>query len=209
MKNLIESVKLDYSIVESKDITKKIKTHRDYRKEGPWQATMSVMFDKLKSADVRQAKSIAKKYDDKYVLAVLAGFHNYQVENGGYAQYFDNGYASGYSSGAFGNHGDDLEMHHYLMELVKKHSKEIGSIAKSVLKNMASMDVYVEDCEDCGGSGVDGYEDEETGEYEESGCYSCNGSGESNYYVATGDDKGYYRISKQWKKALDDFYAVA
>jgi hypothetical protein len=69
------------------------------------ETSYSDMVDNLDSADKR--------------MAVLAGKYNYQVENGGHIQYFDNGYASRYSNGGCFAVHEDIVLHQEMIAGVK------------------------------------------------------------------------------------------
>ena len=115
-----------------------------------------------------------KKYGPLAKLAVLLAKYNYQVCNGGHAQYWDNGYASRTTSGFMQDH-EEMELHEELIALVKEHLDiELKDELLSIMKEF-DIDVY-DTCEECDGSG----------EFE---CDDCIGTGDNVCDQCDGDDE--------------------
>lgn len=129
-----------------------------------------------------------------------------QVNNGGFAQYFYNGYAS------FDKKDDgDLSAHESLIELYKKYVPKNEKTEKlfAIMNNFMD-DICRDSCDCCDGTGYyheeiecDCHgEDEDcsycggTGYIEDEGkCCECNGTGELNSYSYQGnDDEKFYDI---------------
>lgn len=89
-----------------------------------WQKILNVAYAKWReNDDTTYADMISWvnfSYGPMAALAILFGKYNYQVCNGGHAQYFDNGYASIGSSGCFSHH-KDITLHKKLVELFEKY----------------------------------------------------------------------------------------
>ncbi len=103
------------------------------------------------------------------LLALYFGKYNYQVGNGGHAQYFGNGYASSNSSG-FSSNYDDISKHEEFLELFKNMGMieilPLGATAYSIIDDFElDLDDDTEDCSNCNGNG-----DED--------CPTCDGKGE-------------------------------
>lgn len=128
-----------------------------------------------------------EEFDERCFLIRLFGNYHYQVNNGGHAQYFDNGYASrdDYRGGCFGCKTNECDLHQDLIDLVKKYFPQNETSVKfvSILERFLDR-VEEEDCGYCDGNGYteEEYEvtDEDgntTYESEEITCCECHGSG--------------------------------
>lgn len=170
-----------------------------------------------------------ENYGELVAFAVLIGKYNQQVCNGGHAQYYYNGYASG--SGGFGsNHGDDTSMHDLLLSYFMRDSDLKKYSWYEILNNLLNqfLDFSIDDerytietCNECGGRGE---EDEDTGEEDEDGdtiyetvkCSYCGGSGEEevcsdSYGEPVGHswdrlDTKYYEITDEVEKNLNVYF---
>jgi hypothetical protein len=147
-----------------------------------WQAVLNVFYDKWQGGKFKtyaQMVEAAKKVDSLYAYAILMGKLNQQVCNGGWMQYFDNGYASKDGDGCFSSK-TDIELHQDLQKLHDQFFPECGEEKKAKLRGLLddfenSIVDEEEDCDWCGGSG---YEDEELNET----CGSCGGNGIKDTY---------------------------
>lgn len=140
-------------------------------------------------------KNAEEKYGSIVKFAVLFGNYNYQVENGGHQQYYDNGYSDEISHGFFNKHHGRQGNFDTMISFFKQLSveKDITESFKNLLVNKLLPffngisfeidDVEYEDvqCYECNGSGeiytncdkCDG-----SGEIDDEECDFCNGSGE-------------------------------
>lgn len=161
-----------------------------------------------------------EKYGALPAFTILVTSYIGQVNNGGHAQYFDNGYASrgGQSSGV-----DDLELHDLMLSLWKEVGINDFSKSAKLCYNVASqveLEKRAEDCQYCDGSGQEEYEEEyedDDGdtytETEYSTCGNCGGSGEEDsneYEIINNDvlDKKLYESNGRFLHDLDRFLAV-
>ena len=101
--------------------------------------------------------------DERLLFIVLMKNLVSQVNNGGFCQYFFNGYASFEKNS---ERNGDIEAHEYLIDLFKKYVPKNENTVK-LLKILNSFKDYVEKeyCEYCDGNGS--VEEE---------CYKCNGT---------------------------------
>ena len=114
------------------------------------------------------------------LLAMYLAEYNYQVGNGGHAQYFDNGYASS-NSGGFGSNYKNIETHENFVELFKE--LDMPTILPSGQKAYDIMSKFdlnlideIEECQECNGNGtVDCTKCDGDGHID---CPKCNGDGE-------------------------------
>lgn len=118
------------------------------------------------------------------LFAMYLAKYNYQVCNGGHAQYFDNGYASSQSNG-FGSRYHDIDKHNDFIDVFKDlEMNEILPSGKKALNIIEKFDNdlndEIETCDNCGGRG-------------EAPCDDCNGSGQVDCDHCSGsgeDDEG-------------------
>jgi len=154
-----------------------------------------------------------KSKSQKHLDAVVAGNLNYQVCNGGFGQWVDNGYAVD-----AWDHVEDL-----LNRMGTKNSKAILRMLES-FKEYISFDSSERGCfgcywisngpQECGwcDMGVnEGDYDEETDKYEIVDCEYCNGSGYEEEEVNEGGDiaesrsRDFWEISEAWMVEVEDF----
>jgi hypothetical protein len=148
-------------------------------------------------------------HDERLLFITLFKNLVYQVNNGGFEQYFHNGYAN-YDKRD--NH-NELDAHDDLIKLFKKYVPKNDDTTKllNILERF-NENVYEDICEYCGGSGD--YCDEECDECDGSGyiederceqchgrgtitteCLDCGGTGESDYMAYHGNDDGeFYNV---------------
>ena len=134
-------------------------------------------------------------YDERILFIVLMKNLVSQVNNGGFHQYFGNGYSSFEKNS---ERDGDISAHNKLIELYKKYvPKNENTINLLNIFRKFRDSVMPEDCYDCNGNG---YFDEECSECNGSGwiedeeCYECNGRGsiETECYSCGGDGQGTY-----------------
>lgn len=156
-------------------------------------------------------------HDERLLFITLFKNLIYQVNNGGFAQYFYNGYAN-YDKRD--NH-NELDAHDDLIKLFEKYVPKNENTTKllKILYNFKD-DVNTDFCEYCNGNGYItedccvcdglGWIDEEdcygcdgNGTVESDCCY-CDGSGESDCYSYQGDDdSNFYNI---FNKDMENFF---
>lgn len=156
----------------------------------PWQRLMDLGYHQWQKPENRKwcYRGMVEWADETYgevvKLFILLGTANYQICNGGFLQYFDNGYASG-EGGCFHHHDEDILLHREMLALFGKyglHQLEIGSEIYAIL---AAFRIVRND-------------DPETGE-EDDGCRS---GGVSNTDELDALDARYYAVNEKWVKTL-------
>jgi len=164
--------------------------------EGSFQSILNVGYAQWKLNDTwlySDMIEFVKNVDEKFALAILVGKYNYQVNNGGHIQYFDNGYAS--------IDENDKELHELMVELFEKYLK-----FDSVLNILKEFKLDTQYCYDCDGEGSFYEVDEETGEEEEEQCWTCNGTGQSQDMTVVNnedlDDK-YYKVNDKFIEYME------
>ena len=185
-----------------------------------WQALVDVVYDYWKENDFLTYGAILKYANAKFgvvgELAILVKNYNYQVENGGHLQYFENGYCQE-EGGLFSNKDESIPLHRRMVEFfvlfeLDKQFPEVYEIMQSfnVEIEPAYEDVYDTDCYECDGTGyvldADGFE---TG----TECPHCDGSGiveESEYYeeeiiIDDNLDGRYYEVNDNFLKGFSEF----
>lgn len=197
-----------------------MKTQTDYTQElmdevyGFWNSPEGEGLDKAELID-----TVLEKFGKKHVYALVAGNLNYQVCNGGFQQWVDNGYA-------FAQYNEVVDL---LQTMNTKNSLAILEMIESFadginfdVKDNGCFGDYWEDegeCEYCKGTGEvecvntrSYYNDEdEYEEYEEEGyteCCECGGSGYTESYmrkIAEMSDDKFYEINEDWLKEVEKF----
>jgi len=116
-------------------------------------------------------------------FAMQLGKFNYQVCNGGHAQYFDNGYASTGNSAYISKSANNIELHN-IFELLFKDLDMVSILphGQEAYKIISEFDAELsdeeEECSNCNGSGEEEcYDCEGNGRIE---CPECNGEGEDD-----------------------------
>lgn len=165
--------------------------------EDPHQAVLDAGYDKWQVTDgwgyADMLDWVAATFGDFYRLAVQIGKYNQQVTNGGHMQYFDNGYASRKTDGAFQHH-KETKLHDEMVELMRKFGYDV----QPVFGVMTGFRAENEGCDDCDGQGSYTDYDEDEGEEYENECGACGGTGETKYLVGIGQDKLYYALYEEW-----------
>lgn len=163
-------------------------------------------------------------------IALAVAKLNYQVENGGFMQYFDNGYASGRDGGFFPSwrhtDGEQLFVTEWLLEQLDNMFFDVGNEVKYAIKTIRGfLDAFQlddeaeveETCSECNGDGT-WYPDEEAEDedaYEE--CSNCNGTGyemvhNENHGCPTATctyrwselDRKYYKVNAAFMTAVEE-----
>ncbi len=166
-----------------------------------WQAVLDVFYkdwQENKFTSYGEMISVAEKENPRFALCILLGKLNYQVNNGGFIQYFDNGYASSRER------TEDVEDFDLLEKTVKLAREFLGGdfpeICTLLEEVYDSIDYSYETCQYCSGSGS--YYDED----EEVTCDDCDGDGEIKTdevglddYLANRFDSRYYDLDVEDK----------
>ena len=134
-------------------------------------------------------------YDERILFIVLMKNLVSQVNNGGFHQYFGNGYSSFEKNS---ERDGDISAHEKLIELYKKYVPKNENTIKllNIFRKFCDS-VMPEDCYECDGNG---YIEDECSECNGSGwiddeeCFECNGRGsiETECYSCGGDGQGSY-----------------
>lgn len=119
-------------------------------------------------------------YGDLAMWAVLIGKANQQICNGGFIQYFDNGYASEGKGGFSSRHSTTLELHDIACNGIEETDLIKTEVGKTVHEIFEEF--YIERDEDEG--------------------YILNDDELSNL-----DDR-YYEVNEEWEKLLNHFFKV-
>jgi hypothetical protein len=130
------------------------------------------------------AEWTGETYGEVVKLFVLLGAANCQICNGGFLQYFDNGYASG-EGGCFHHHDEEIPLHKEMLAVAGKyglHQSEIGSAVYAILAGFRI--VLGDDSES---------EEEDTG---------CRRGEVSNTDEMDALDARYYAVNEKWVKEL-------
>lgn len=153
---------------------------------------------------------VKQNYGEDYSFMILFGKLNQQVGNGGFMQYWDNGYASIHSSG-FGNRHSDSELHEEIISYLEKNLLDIPHRAKllDILKTFnESVQDIGDECPECHGDGeVENYDYDPEDEYDDEylSCPECDGGGKISYdsHLSFLDDR-YYDIDNDIMDYLEN-----
>ena len=160
-------------------------------KEGcPWQRLMDLSYREWQKPENRKwcyrdmVEWAGETYGEMVKLFILLGTANYQICNGGFLQYFDNGYASGEGE-CFHHHDEDILLHREMLALLGKyglHRLEVGSEIYAIL---AAFRIVLNDDTE--------YEEEDNG---------CRRGDVSNTDELDALDTRYYAVNEKWVKEL-------
>lgn len=155
------------------------------------QEMMDLAYAEWKTTGVEPAKQDSHKL---FKLAVMVGNMNYQVCNGGWIQYFDNGYASAETSG-FANGHEEIDRHNEFMGLFNQYGLQAIENGREVYKLMDAFSSAFEiDDEQYTEEWIEAEDEDEEDRYEE--CYNEN-YGEASEYCQV-----------QWESLNGKFYAI-
>lgn len=122
-------------------------------------------------------------YGEIVEMAIMLGNYNYQVENGGHSQYFENGYASE-GGGCFNDHDPDCPLVSRLITLIDKHGIAKTELGKKVRGLLCEFQVRTSD-----NHNREDLEDFENPDYEPYGDL----------------DDQYYEFHTQWMAELESY----
>lgn len=158
----------------------------------PWQRLIDLGYREWQKPENRKwcyrdmAEWAGETYGEVVKLFILLGACNYQIGNGGFRQYFDNGYASG-EGGCLRDHDEDILLHKGMLALAGKyglHQSDIGSHVYTILAEFRIV------------RSADSDEDEEDG-----GC-GCSAGEIANTDELDALDDRYYAVNEKWVKEL-------
>lgn len=155
----------------------------------PWQRLTDLGYREWQKPENRKwcyrdmIEWVGENYGEVVKLFILLGAANYQICNGGFLQYFDNGYASGEGRGL--QHPDeDILLHKEMLALAGKyglHQSEVGAEVWGIL------------AEFCIVLGTDSAGDEDEG---------CGRGEVANTDELDALDTRYYAVNEKWVKSL-------
>jgi hypothetical protein len=156
----------------------------DYKVEDYHQAILNLGYNEWQKKEGWEYSDMLdymnETYGDLAMWAVLIGKANQQICNGGFVQYFDNGYASEGRGGFCSRHNLNLELHHIASNGIKETDlikTEVGGTVHEIFEEF-----YIE-------------RDEEEG-------YILNDD-----MLSILDDR-YYEVNEEWEKLLNHFFKV-
>jgi len=171
-----------------------LETIREALKESkercPWQRLMDLGYRQWQKPENRKwcyrdmVEWSGETYGEVVKLFILLGAANYQICNGGFLQYFDNGHASG-ERGCFHPHDEDILLHKEMLALAGKyglHQSETGSETYAVL---AALRIALND--------------DSLSEEVEDGCRHGEVSNTDDLDAL---DARYYAVNEKWVKEL-------
>lgn len=127
----------------------------DYKKGDIWQSILNLGYERWRSADDWKYYDMIAwmkvEYGEFPALCILLGKYNYQVENGGHVQYYDNGFASvGRGKGMHfgGCNSSEIEIHDWMVKYFKKFELQSSELGKELLGILADFSIEVDDDED-------------------------------------------------------------
>lgn len=105
-------------------------------------------------------------YGEIIEMAVMLGNYNYQVENGGHSQYFENGYASEGGGGCFEDHDTDCPLVSRLITLMDRYGIAKTELGKKVRELLCEFQVRTSRCSDPSDPDLIDYDDLDNQYYE-------------------------------------------
>lgn len=164
---------------------------------------------------------VEEEYGRGVRFAILVGKANQQIENGGFYQYFDNGYASG-DGGCFAQHDPGIPLHKELVSFLEEYDLDKTKIGKEVTRIFSKLHISIDeddeveeeyDCDACGGSGFDESTNDTCEECGGKGFFRERGQNANRGEVHNTDylnalDSEYYKYSSEWVERLDKFFRM-
>lgn len=156
----------------------------------PWQRLMDLGYREWQKPANRKwcyrdmVEWAGEAYGEVVKLLILLGAANYQICNGGFLQYFDNGYASG-GGGCFHHHDEDILLHQEMLALAVKYGLHQSETGSEVCAILAAFRIV--------------RDDEPETEEEDAGCRR----GEvANANELDALDARYYAVNEKWVKEI-------
>ena len=171
--------------VNEKEIKSLLLNDEDFANDDVFQGIINIAYNKYRDNNwsyTQFLEWVKENFGDLPLLCVQFGTYIGQIYNGGFVQYFYNGFASKNSQGVSGDY-KDLEKHENLVQLFKELGMTkilpTGQKAYNIMESFElQMTDDVENCGYCGGSGEeDCRECAGDGTFE---CDECYGSGKND-----------------------------
>ena len=185
--------------VNDKLIAELEKRKDEIKKDGYHQTIINIMYEHWQSVNLNY-NEILQWVEDNYAelarFAVQIGKFNQQVNNGGFIQYYNNGYC-----GDIDDAESNMELHHKLVNMMKKIQLKNTTVSE-VLKIINSLDIeldlekYVEE---------EIYNDDtDTVDYEviDNDDYMSI----TNINMLDKLDDSYYKVTDEFMKILEEYF---
>ena len=156
----------------------------------PWQRLLDLGYREWQKPENRKwryrdmVEWSGESYGEVVKLFILLGAANYQICNGGFLQYFDNGYASG-EGGCLHHHDEDILLHKEMLALVGKYGLHQSDTGSQIYALLAEFRIVL------GGESQDDDEDE-----------SCRHGEVTNTDELDALDDRYYAVNEKWVREL-------
>lgn len=137
----------------TRDVALRILDSKSFRDGDFHQAIMDVCYDEWNAHDGEWTRADmlewAKLAIGRYAkLAVMLGNYNYQVENGGHSQYFENGYASATHRGCWSDRYTDIGNHGLMIDMMRELGLDKRPTCARAVEIMERMSVPAHDSDD-------------------------------------------------------------
>lgn len=155
----------------------------------PWQRLMDLGYREWQKPENRKwcyrdmVEWAGETYGEVVKLFILLGAANYQICNGGFLQYFDNGYASG--EGGCHHHDEDILLHKEMLALIGGYGLHLSEIGLEVYAILAAFRIV--------------RDDESETEDEDDGCRRGEVANTDDLDVL---DARYYAVNAKWVKDI-------
>ncbi len=156
----------------------------------PWQRLMDLGYREWQKPEKRKwcyremVEWAGETYGEMVKLFILLGAANYQICNGGFLQYFHNGYANG-EGGCFHQHDEDILLHKEMLALASKYGLHQLETGAEIFAILAAFRIVVSDASES--------EDEDD---------DCQRGEVSNTDELDALDARYYAVNGKWMKEL-------
>lgn len=161
---------------------------KDSKEPCPWQRLMHLGYHEWQRPGrqdwcyQQMAEWTAERYGEVVKLFILLGAANYQICNGGFLQYFDNGYASE-ERVRFPRYDEEILLHKEMLALFGRYGFHQSPIGSEVYAILAAFRITVSDGDD-----------EENDD--------CEGREISNLDELHDLDSRYYALNEKWVKEV-------
>ena len=180
-----------------------LKRTNEIKEDGYHQVILNILYEEWQQRDNTSYKEVLDWYEEEYSklakFAVLVGKMNQQVTNGGFLQYFHNGYCDG-ENGFESEHDSDIPLHQELVILFSESGLK-DEISLQVFQILQEFHILLDTEETVE---EDGYDEDE--EYFIEMVDNENYGAVENVTYLSQLDSAYYKICNEFMEILEKYF---